>query len=81
MDTVVEHDQTSTVHNCRTDRIDVDDSETVGGNQTLRADVRTAMFYKTPVNIPRPKLSADDQRRLDELHARLTRLRRRASKA
>jgi type VI secretion system secreted protein VgrG len=35
MDTVVEHDQTTTVHNCRTDVIDVDDSETVGGNQTL----------------------------------------------
>ncbi len=33
MDTVVEHDQTSTVHNNRTDQIDVDDSETVGGNQ------------------------------------------------
>ena len=27
MDTVVEHDQTSTIHNCRTDRVDVDDSE------------------------------------------------------
>lgn len=35
MDTVVEHDQTTTVHNCRTDVIDVDDSETIGGNQTL----------------------------------------------
>ena len=35
MDTVVEHDQTSTIHNCRTDVVDVDDSETVGGNQTL----------------------------------------------
>src|SRR4051812_2178125 len=34
MDTVVEHDQTSTIHNCRTDKVDVDDSETVGGNQT-----------------------------------------------
>lgn len=34
MNTVVEHDQTTTVHNCRTDVIDVDDSETVGGNQT-----------------------------------------------
>jgi len=33
MDTVVEHDQTSTIHHCRTDRVDVDDSETVGGNQ------------------------------------------------
>jgi type VI secretion system secreted protein VgrG len=35
MDTVVEHDQTTTVHNCRTDRIDVDDSESIGNNQTL----------------------------------------------
>jgi type VI secretion system secreted protein VgrG len=35
MDTVVQHDQTSTIHNCRTDVVDVDDSETVGGNQTL----------------------------------------------
>jgi type VI secretion system secreted protein VgrG len=34
MDTVVEHDQTSTIHNNRTDKVDVDDSETVGGNQT-----------------------------------------------
>src|SRR5262249_26494688 len=34
MNTTVEHDQTTTVHNCRTDQIDVDDSETVGGNQT-----------------------------------------------
>src|SRR5262249_56540900 len=34
MDTVIEHDQTSTIHNCRTDKVDVDDSETVGGNQT-----------------------------------------------
>jgi type VI secretion system secreted protein VgrG len=33
MDTVVEHDQTSTIHNNRTDRVDVDDSESVGGNQ------------------------------------------------
>ncbi len=33
MDTVVEHDQTSTIHNCRTDVVDVDDSETVSGNQ------------------------------------------------
>jgi len=33
MDTVVEHDQTSTIHNNRTDKVDVDDSETVGGNQ------------------------------------------------
>ena len=42
----------------------------------MRADVRTAMFYKTPVNIPRPKLSADDQRRLGELHARFSQLKR-----
>jgi type VI secretion system secreted protein VgrG len=35
MDTVVEHDQTSTIHNNRTDVVDADDSETVGGNQTL----------------------------------------------
>jgi type VI secretion system secreted protein VgrG len=34
MDTVVEHDQTSTIHNNRTDHVDIDDSETVGGNQT-----------------------------------------------
>jgi type VI secretion system secreted protein VgrG len=33
MDTVVEHDQTSTIHNKRTDRVDVDDSESVGNNQ------------------------------------------------
>jgi type VI secretion system secreted protein VgrG len=33
MDTVVEHDQTSTIHNNRTDKVDVDDSETVGNNQ------------------------------------------------
>jgi type VI secretion system secreted protein VgrG len=33
MDTVVEHDQTSTIHNCRTDKVDVDDSETIGKNQ------------------------------------------------
>ena len=33
MDTVIEHDQTSTIHNNRTDLVDVDDSETVGGNQ------------------------------------------------
>jgi type VI secretion system secreted protein VgrG len=34
MNTTIEHDQTSTIHNNRTDTIDVDDSETVGGNQT-----------------------------------------------
>ncbi len=35
MDTIVEHDQTSTIHNNRTDRIDVNDSESVGNNQSL----------------------------------------------
>ncbi|MHC4399530.1 MAG: type VI secretion system Vgr family protein [Planctomycetota bacterium] len=35
MNTTVEHDQTTTVHNNRTDTIDVDDSETVGANQTI----------------------------------------------
>jgi type VI secretion system secreted protein VgrG len=35
MNTTVEHDQATTVHNNRTDVIDVDDSETVGANQTL----------------------------------------------
>jgi type VI secretion system secreted protein VgrG len=34
MNTTVEHDQTSTIHNNRTDRVDVDDSESVGNNQT-----------------------------------------------
>ncbi len=33
MDTVIEHDQTSTIHNCRTDRVDVNDSESIGKNQ------------------------------------------------
>jgi type VI secretion system secreted protein VgrG len=33
MNTVVEHDQTTTVHNCRTDRVDVDDSESIGNHQ------------------------------------------------
>jgi type VI secretion system secreted protein VgrG len=33
MDTVVEHDQTTTVHNCRTDRVDADDAESIGSNQ------------------------------------------------
>jgi type VI secretion system secreted protein VgrG len=33
MDTVIEHDQTSTIHNNRTDRVDVDDSESIGNNQ------------------------------------------------
>jgi type VI secretion system secreted protein VgrG len=35
MDTVVENDQSSTVHNNRTTTVDVDDSETVSNNQTL----------------------------------------------
>ncbi len=35
MDTTVEHDQTTTVHNNRTDQIDMDDSETVGQKQTI----------------------------------------------
>jgi type VI secretion system secreted protein VgrG len=33
MDTVIEHDQTSTIHNNRTDKVDIDDSETIGKNQ------------------------------------------------
>jgi type VI secretion system secreted protein VgrG len=33
MDTVVEHDQTSTIHNCRTDRVDVDETINVGANR------------------------------------------------
>jgi type VI secretion system secreted protein VgrG len=33
MDTLIEHDQTSTIHNNRTDKVDVDDSETIGSNQ------------------------------------------------
>ena len=33
MNTTVENNQTTTVHNNRTDKIDVDDSETVGNNQ------------------------------------------------
>jgi type VI secretion system secreted protein VgrG len=36
MDTTVENDQTTTVHNNRTDKIDVDDSETVGSNQKIQ---------------------------------------------
>lgn len=39
MDTVVEHDQTSTIHNNRTDQVDVDDSETIGNNQTWTVGV------------------------------------------
>jgi type VI secretion system secreted protein VgrG len=33
MNSTIEHDQTLTVHNNRTDRVDVDDSESVGNNQ------------------------------------------------
>jgi type VI secretion system secreted protein VgrG len=39
MNSTIEHDQTLTVHNCRTDTIDVDDSETVGNNQTWSVGV------------------------------------------
>jgi type VI secretion system secreted protein VgrG len=39
MASTVEHDQTTTVHNNRTDKIDVDDSETVGNNQTQTVGV------------------------------------------
>jgi type VI secretion system secreted protein VgrG len=35
MDTVVENNQTSTIHKNRTDVVDIDDSETVSGKQTL----------------------------------------------
>jgi type VI secretion system secreted protein VgrG len=35
MNTTVENNQATTVHNSRTDQIDVDDSETVGNNQTI----------------------------------------------
>jgi type VI secretion system secreted protein VgrG len=34
MNTTVLHDQTTTVHNNRTDRVDVDDVESIGNNQT-----------------------------------------------
>jgi type VI secretion system secreted protein VgrG len=39
MDTIVLHDQTSTIHNNRTDRVDVDDSESVGNNQKWEVGV------------------------------------------
>ena len=39
MGSTVEHDQTTTVHNNRTDKVDVDDSETVGNNQTQTVGV------------------------------------------
>ena len=34
MNSTIEHDQTLLVHNNRTDRVDVDDSESIGNNQT-----------------------------------------------
>ena len=39
MNTTVEHDQTTTVHNNRTDTIDVDDAESVGNNQKQHVGV------------------------------------------
>ena len=39
MDTTIEHDQRSTIHNNRTDRVDVDDAESVGNNQTCDVGV------------------------------------------
>ena len=39
MNTTVKHDQTTTVHNNRTDKVDVDDSETVGNNQMQQIGV------------------------------------------
>jgi type VI secretion system secreted protein VgrG len=39
MASTIEHDQTTTVHNNRTDTIDVDDSESVGNNQTQSVGV------------------------------------------
>ncbi|UXH80652.1 type VI secretion system Vgr family protein [Roseateles amylovorans] len=39
MATTIEHDQTSTIHNNRTDKVDVDDAETVGNNQTQTVGV------------------------------------------
>lgn len=44
MDTVVEHDQRSTVHNNRTDRVDVDDAESVGNNQTCEVGVNQGLM-------------------------------------
>ena len=43
MNSTIEHDQTLTVHNCRTDRIDVDDSESVGNNQTCSVGVNQSL--------------------------------------
>jgi type VI secretion system secreted protein VgrG len=39
MASTVEHDQTTTVHNNRTDKVDVDDAETIGNNQTQTVGV------------------------------------------
>jgi type VI secretion system secreted protein VgrG len=39
MNSTIEHDQTLTVHNNRTDKVDVDDSETVGNNQKCSVGV------------------------------------------
>ncbi|SCX77829.1 type VI secretion system Vgr family protein [Nitrosospira sp. Nsp13] len=39
MNTTVEHDQTTTVRNNRTDSVDVDDSETIGNSQKLHVGV------------------------------------------
>ncbi|MBO9688290.1 MAG: type VI secretion system tip protein VgrG [Mitsuaria chitosanitabida] len=43
MATTIEHDQTSTIHNNRTDTVDVDDSETVGNNQTQSVGVNQSI--------------------------------------
>ena len=42
----------------------------------MRGGLSGRTIYHNPVNLPRPKLSADDQRKLDDLHARFTGLRR-----
>ena len=66
MDTVVEHDQTSTIHNYRTDRVDVDDSEIdrqqpeVGRRRQPRRDDRV-------------ERDADGRRQPDEERRRRTR--------
>ena len=43
MATTIEHDQTSTIHNNRTDTVDVDDAETVGNNQTQTVGVNQSI--------------------------------------
>ncbi|WP_343628429.1 type VI secretion system tip protein TssI/VgrG [Roseateles sp.] len=43
MATTIEHDQRSTIHNNRTDVVDVDDSETVGNNQTQSIGVNQSV--------------------------------------